>query len=72
MHAIRHQHSAPAQLSQMCSIRCACSLRLLHAFNPAPVLQLMYMERDALELEEIRRRIPMPMQTYYLQVQFAV
>ncbi len=31
-------------------------------------LQAMYMERDRLELQEIRRRIPPPMQQYYLQV----
>lgn len=36
-----------------------------HALNCA--LQSCYMERDRLELEEIRRRIPPPMQPFYLQ-----
>lgn len=31
-------------------------------------VQARYMERDRLELEEIRRRIRPPMQQYYLQV----
>jgi hypothetical protein len=31
-------------------------------------MQTRYLERDRLELQEIRRRIPPPMQQYYLQV----
>ncbi len=42
--------------------------QLLYSDHCPGDAQAVYIERDRLELQEIRRRIPPPMQQYYLQV----